>query len=241
MTKDVNLYLVGGAVRDKFRGVQSKDIDFAVEAESYEHMEQWMIENHFVIFDRSPRYFTIRARAPKDSFVFGGNDMKSQTFDFTLCRKERDYTDGRHPDIVEAGTILEDLARRDFTMNAIAIAQDGSIIDPFGGVEDIEYPVIRCVGGIERLEEDGLRILRAIRFYSQLGFDLDWEIDEYLQSKEAVEALRIVSLDRIREELAKSFKANAVTTMESMIDYPMIADLIFNEKGVWLVPTTKSK
>lgn len=243
--KDINLYMVGGAVRDLIRGVQSKDIDFAVEADSFDHMREWLIRNNFVIFAETPKYFTLRARAPKDSFKFANMDLTSQTFDFTLCRTERDYTDGRHPDVVEMGTIYDDLSRRDFTMNAIAIDKDGNYIDPFGGVADITGDVgiglIRCVGGIDRLREDGLRILRAIRFFVQLEFDIDEEIDEFLFSPEAVEALRTISLDRIRDETNKAFKANSLLAIQTFSDYSVISELIFNEKEVWLKPTTEKK
>lgn len=243
--KDINLYMVGGAVRDLIRDVQSKDIDFAVEANSFDHMREWLIRNNFTIFAETPKYFTLRARAPKNSFTFAGKDMTSETFDFTLCRTERDYTDGRHPDVVEMGTIYDDLSRRDFTMNAVAIAQDGTVIDPFGGVEDIEmdggFGLIRCVGSIDRLKEDGLRILRAIRFFVQLGFSMDGDIDDFLRTEEAVNALRTISIDRIRDEMHKAFKANSFLAMDTFNDYREISELIFKEKGVWLRPTTEKK
>lgn len=228
-------------MRDHLRGVKSNDWDFAVEAESFDQMRQWIVANNFEIFVESPKYFTIRARAPKNSFTFGGMDLTGAAFDFTLCRKERDYTDGRHPDHVEPGTLFEDLSRRDFTMNAIAIAEDGVIIDPFGGAEDIAKKTIRCVGGLERLAEDGLRIMRAIRFISQLDFYPEIEMFRHLRSSDPVVHLRKVSQDRIRQELAKAFKADSWTAMEALTDFFHIGEYVMNETGIWLEPTTAKR
>ena len=238
---DLNMFLVGGAVRDLYRDKKSKDWDFAVEAESYEHMRDWLVENGFQIFADTPKYFTLRARAEHDRFQFGTLDLTRTTFDFTLCRKERDYTDGRHPDVVEAGTIYDDLSRRDFTMNAIALDKHGRTIDPFDGVEDIQSNLIRCVGGVERLEEDGLRIMRAMRFYAQLGFDLDGEIVEFINSGRAVEALKPISVDRIREELGKALRIDSVATLDLLQTFPNVTNLIFGEKGIWLEPTSAKR
>lgn len=238
---EVTLYLVGGAIRDLYRNKKSKDWDFSVEAESYEHMREWLVSNGFQIFADTPKYFTLRARAEHDRFQFGSLDLTHTTFDFTLCRKERDYTDGRHPDVVEAGTIYDDLSRRDFTMNAIALDKAGRTIDPFNGVSDILNGVIRCVGGTERLEEDGLRIMRALRFYVQLHFDLDNDVEDFMASERAVEALEIISLDRIREELAKAFRIDSRAVLRLFRRFPNIEELVFDGKGIWLEPTTAKK
>ena len=239
MTQDIEMYLVGGAVRDMIRGVKSNDWDFAVVAESYDAMREWLVANDFEIFLETPKYFTIRARAPKEAFQFAGIDFAGSTFDFTLCRKERDYTDGRHPAEVEVGTLEDDLARRDFTMNAIALDVTGVLIDPYGGAQDIEDKIIRCVGGLERLSEDGLRIMRAIRFWAVLEFNFDPKIHSYLQTRDAVFDLDLVSDDRIRQELAKALKANTADTIIILSELPDISNLIFNTKGLWLEPTSK--
>lgn len=233
--------MVGGAVRDHYRDAKSNDIDFAVVANTFGDMRKWLDERDFEIFTEAERYFTIRARAPKGKFQFGNFDLSNTTFDFTLTRKERDYTDGRHPDSVEVGTIYDDLARRDFTMNAIAIGSDGRTIDPFNGVDDIYYSTIRCVGGTERLVEDGLRIIRALRFKVQLGFMFDSEVRDFLFSPEAVDALRKVSQDRVRQELAKALKIDPMATLSLLTTYSEIGELIFDEMGIWLEPTSKNK
>lgn len=147
----MKIYQVGGSVRDKFLDIKSNDIDFAVEANSYDIMYKYLEKNYIIVFENK-KFFTVKVR--------GKNGLY---YDFVLCRKENSYSDGRHPDLVKMGTIIDDLARRDFTMNAIAIDDQGTIIDPFGGQDDIANKVIRCVGSTDRLLEDSLRLIRAIR------------------------------------------------------------------------------
>lgn len=236
----VNIYLVGGAVREIVRGYPEKvkDWDFAIEAKSFEDMRDWIIFKGFQIFVETPEYFTIRARAT-NGFIFAGMDMSGKTFDFTLCRKESDYTDGRHPDKVEAGTILEDLSRRDFTMNAIAMSPNGKYIDPHGGVQDIEDELIICVGTAkERFEEDALRMLRAIRFSVQLGFEWDNQIESFLRRPENARLLANVSQERIREELHKCFKLDTLETLLILENNWAIKEQVFKD-GMWLMPTFK--
>jgi tRNA nucleotidyltransferase (CCA-adding enzyme) len=236
----VNIYLVGGAVREIIRGYPEKvkDWDFAVSAPTFASMRTWLEKNGFEIFIETPQYFTIRARAPK-GFSFAGIDMSNKAFDFALCRKESDYTDGRHPDKVEAGTILEDLSRRDFTMNAVAMAPDGTLIDPHNGKADIEDELIRCVGRAkDRFEEDALRMLRAIRFSIQLGFEWDNDIESFLWRSENARLLENVSQERIREELHKCFKLDTLETLLILENKWCIKEQVFKD-GMWLMPTFK--
>lgn len=242
-TSNVASYLVGGAVREIIRGFPEKvkDWDFAVEAESFLHMKKWLEEGGFEIFLETPQYFTIRARAPKDTFIFGGLNMTGRTFDFTLCRKEGDYSDGRRPDQVEVGTLEEDLSRRDFTINAMALDSSGNLIDPFLGQIDIQRGLIRCVGSTERLREDSLRMLRAIRFAVQLRFDLHSSVLGFLKMSANAELLENVDENRIRDELTKCFKADTLDTLELLNEFPFIRNHIFEETDIWLMPTVKGK
>lgn len=238
----VNIYLVGGAVREIVRGNDSKvkDWDFAVEAESFDAMRDWLNENGFEIYLEKPEYFTIRARAPRNGFSFAGRDMGHLTFDFALCRTDGEYSDGRRPDSVEVGTIHSDLSRRDFTMNAIAMDSSGTLIDPFDGEKDIRLQTIRCVGSTDRLKEDSLRMLRALRFAVQLEFDLSLNIRNFLLEGENADLLDKISVDRIRDELHKMFKLDMEESFYYLTEYPWIIRKLV-QCGIWLEPTTKGR
>lgn len=224
---EIKIYQVGGSVRDELLGVTSKDLDFAVEAPSFEAMKKYIEDNGGDIFQEKPEFLTIRARMPK----VGPSD-------YVLCRKEGKYSDGRRPDSTEPGTILDDLSRRDFTMNAIAKCPDGTLYDPFGGQEDIMNRLIRCVGStLERFTEDSLRILRAIRFSITKDFDLDDEILSILDIDCVLNKLNSVSPDRIREELHKCFAHDTIATLWFFERFQHLKYVVFNK--MWLKPTTE--
>jgi len=239
---EVKLYLVGGAVREIVRGFPEKvkDWDFAVEAESFEKMRDWIKYQGFEIFVETPQYFTIRARASKP-FIFAGMDMSGRTFDFALCRTDGEYTDGRRPDSVEVATLATDLSRRDFTMNAMAMGTDGKIIDLYGGQEDVKNAVIKLVGGVERLREDPLRMLRAIRFSLQLDFYMDDEVWAFLYNPNNTVLLKSVDTNRIRDEITKCFRINTMETLMTLQGLYSIQQYIFEETPIWLEPTVKGK
>lgn len=227
----IQIYKVGGAVRDEFLGVKSKDIDFAVEAPSYEAMRDYIAANGKIFLEK-PEYFTIRAK-------LNGADA-----DFVLCRKEHGYTDGRRPDLVTAGDIYDDLSRRDFTMNAIAIrVSDGEVFDPHNGVRDLAKRNIRCVGEAEdRFSEDSLRMLRAVRFRITKGFMLDDSIWLALKNPKLLDKLANVSKERIREELNRCFKHDTLATLKMFEDFPDLRDVVFgNDNTLWLEATNKDR
>lgn len=222
----VNFYKVGGCVRDAFMKRKCKDIDYSVEAPSYEDMRIAIINRGGTIFLESPEYLTIRAKVPK----FGACD-------FVLCRKDGTYKDNRHPESVVPGTLYDDLSRRDFSMNAIAEAEDGSICDPFNGIDAIRNKLIKCVGKpAERFNEDALRLLRAIRFSITLDFTLSEDIQTSLHDPKLVDKLKLISKERVREELLKCFKHNTRVTLNYFRYYPLIADAVL-DTGLWLEPT----
>lgn len=236
------LYMVGGAVRDLIMGNDNpKDIDFAVEAKSFAHMRQWMDERGFDVHIETPKYFTIRAKAPRSGFMFAGRDYSGKSFDFALCRTDGEYLDGRRPEAVEVGTIETDLSRRDFAMNAVAMDRKGQYLDPFGGQAAIEHEEINCVGSTERLTEDGLRVMRALRFHVQLGFTFDLDVYSFLRSEAAVEALRVTENDRIRQELHKALKIDTGRTLHILYRFPKLTKYIFEETPIWLKPTDEKK
>lgn len=225
----VNLYLVGGAIRDKLLGVKSKDIDYAVEASSFEEMREY-IASKGTIFLEKPEYFTIRAK------------IDNEDADFVLCRKEGIYSDGRRPDSVEIGDIYDDLSRRDFTVNAIALKKDTSnFIDPYNGFDDCFSKTLRCVGNPqERFREDSLRLLRAIRFAITKGFSIDSSIHECLKDKSLVSLLGNVSKDRIRDEMNKCFKFDTQETLGYIQKYCILEDMILGDKYFHLELSNKS-
>lgn len=230
-------------MREIIRGndAKIKDWDFAVEAANFDVMREWLVQNGFEIYLEKPEYFTIRARSPKNGFSFAGRDMGHLTFDFALCRTDGEYSDGRRPDSVEVGTIHSDLSRRDFTMNAIAMDEEGNFIDPFDGRKDIERRLINCVGGTDRLEEDALRMVRAIRFAVQLDFWLTTDISRFLDNEKNSKLLDNVSVDRIRDELHKMFKINTTYSMRFLTAYDDLLDKLFERGGLWMEPTTKGR
>jgi tRNA nucleotidyltransferase/poly(A) polymerase len=226
----IQLFKVGGAVRDQFLGVKSKDLDYAVEAPSYEAMRDFIADNGKIFLEK-PEYFTIRAKV-------NGEDA-----DFVLCRKEHGYSDGRRPDSVTIGDIYDDLSRRDFTMNAIAIhTGEGAIVDPHQGVRDIERKLIRCVGKAEeRFNEDSLRMIRAVRFAITKNFVMDWDIQNALHDRVLLEKLENVSKERIREELNRCFKHNTMATLKMFERFPHLRDVVFSDDTLWLEATNKDK
>jgi hypothetical protein len=131
-----------------------------------------------------------------------------RTVQITPFRIEGRYSDNRHPDSVKfAKTIEEDLSRRDFTVNAIAVSLNGSIVDPFGGQKDIQQSVIRAVGDpVARFGEDALRMMRAVRFATSLNFTIDGATLAAITEHSA--SLKTISAERVRDELIKIIDAS---------------------------------
>jgi tRNA nucleotidyltransferase (CCA-adding enzyme) len=224
---ELKYYIVGGYVRDKLLGVKSKDVDFAVEAPSYEAMKNDLLSKGVQIFQERPEFLTIRGSHPK----YGG-------VDYVLCRKESFYSDGRRPDSVSIGTIEDDLARRDFTINAIAMSEDGEdLIDPFDGIIDLEDKYLRCVGNAkERFSEDYLRMVRAVRFKITKDLHMDLDIALCLIDDEMLANLKKVSKERIYEELRKCFEYDTKITLDFFKAFDKLSDVIFGECGIKLEP-----
>ena len=161
-------YAVGGCVRDSLLGRAPADWDITTSAKP---MEVKRLFRRTV--DTGIQHGTV-------TVMFG-----KEGFEVTTYRIDGEYEDGRHPKQVEfTSDLLEDLRRRDFTINAMAYNETEGLIDIFGGLKDIEAKLIRCVGNPEeRFGEDALRMMRAVRFGAQLGFELEE------QTREAVKKL----------------------------------------------------
>lgn len=176
--------LVGGCVRDMVRGTTPKDWDIATSATPQEIQQ---------VFPRT---------VYENTFGTVGIISKGTLYEVTTYRSDGPYADARHPTAVTfVRTLEDDLARRDFTINAMAW-RNGALVDPYGGLMDLEQRLIRTVGDPhERFSEDALRLMRAVRFSSQLGFSLETATRSALE--DAGESLRVVSSERMRDELMK--------------------------------------
>ncbi|MDR3342468.1 MAG: HD domain-containing protein [Treponema sp.] len=181
------VFLVGGVIRDMLRGKEATDWDLATDAQPEEVIAMFQR-----VIPTGIKHGTVTVH-------FKGHALEVTTF-----RTESSYRDGRRPDTVQyVASIEEDLSRRDFTMNALALELPGGrITDPFDGAEDITRRIIRCVGNpAERFAEDGLRTLRAVRFAAQLGFEVESSIIKTIPRFLSVTAK--VAPERIRDELDK--------------------------------------
>lgn len=234
------MFEVGGCVRDEFMGLQSKDVDFVVLAPSFEAMRDELVAQGFKIWQERPEFVTIRAGVPE------GSPLRERTrdADFVLARKDSATGDGRRPDFVEPGDLIDDLSRRDFTVNAIARnAVTGTIVDPFDGRADIMDKSLVFVGDpFARISEDGLRVLRGFRFMITKGLGPKGDTMEALQSDLAVEMLSKVSVERISDELEKMFRHDTIQTLEllhSFVSREMMHAIM--RDGLWLTPTLKGR
>lgn len=235
----IEFYEVGGCIRDQLLGLESKDVDFVVVTPGgYETMKAHLSLEGFKIYLEKPEFVTIRASVPE------GHPLRSRTkdADFVLARKDGPTKDGRRPEFVEPGTLLDDLARRDFTVNAMAKSIDGTIIDPHGGREDLKMRVLRFVGDpMARIKEDGLRVMRAYRFSLTKQMRIASETIEALRSYEAGDMLKCVSVERISEELEKMFSANTRGTIQLLADLPYLHQEAIFRDGLRLLPSFKGK
>lgn len=236
MENEIRIYEVGGSIRDAALGLPKSDRDYAVEAASYEAMRDY-IKERGKIWQERPEFFTIRAKMPNLGDA-----------DFVLCRRDGDYSDGRRPDSVNIGTIDDDLARRDFTMNAIAITPEGTIYDPFGGMKDIENRIIHCVGSNDRysnterqFNQDSLRILRAVRLSVTKGMELDSEILSFLWLKSNYTLLKSVSADRIRDEINKMWEFSPSAAFTQMERFDALFAWIFKNTNIWMKATQEER
>ena len=198
-------YLVGGCVRDIMLGVRPHDWDICTAALPEQIME---------IFPGS------RPTGMKHGTVTVV--VGSRSAEVTTFRSEGSYADHRHPDIVRfVGDLTTDLGRRDFTMNAMAISADGLIADPFGGTDDIKARCIRCVGDPERrFDEDALRMFRAFRFSSRLGFDI--EAGTLAAIKKRAPLAAGLAAERVRDETERIILSPRPETLCQVIELGLL-------------------
>lgn len=185
-------YIVGGCVRDSILGRIPNDWDICTSATPYEMMNIFKDER---IIETGLQHGTITIL------------INNEGYEVTTYRIDGNYSDKRRPDTITfTNDLTQDLSRRDFTINAMAYNDIDGLIDPFGGVYDINHKLIRCVGSPRtRFNEDALRILRAIRFASQLDFSIESNtIEEIFKQSQW---LRHISIERINSEFCKIISA----------------------------------
>tara|TARA_B100001109_G_C18702784_1_gene398751 strand:+ start:114 stop:779 length:666 start_codon:yes stop_codon:yes gene_type:complete len=221
MTTNIQVFEVGGSVRDSLLGTPTKDRDFCAVCPSFESLKQWAQINMNKVFLIKEEFKTIRGIIGKDPI-----------------------------DIVMCDTSLEnDLARRDFTMNALAyrvdqnLSRTGSIIDNHNGVRDIWRNDIRCIGeGLDSIEADRLRLLRAIRFKLTKDMRLSETLHLAMWDEGSWEKLmEEIAIERIMEELKAMLKFSTSETIKFFTTkcHPAATELLFSE--LWLRPTLQKK
>jgi len=207
-------YIVGGCVRDFLLGKEPKDWDATTNAKPEEIQKVFpdsFYENNFL---------TVTART-------GSKDEKLAEIEITTYRLEAKYSDKRHPDEVKYAKKLEDdLARRDFTVNAMAMDEKKKLVDLFGGQKDLDKKIIRTVGNAEeRFNEDALRMLRAVRFATTLGFTIEDKTAEAIKKNSIW--LEAISKERIRDEFVKIIMAdNAADGIELLRELGLLKYIV---------------
>lgn len=211
-------YLVGGAVRDIFLKKEASDWDVATNATPQDVMKlfKFVVPTGF-------EHGTVTVH------------FKKHEIEVTTFRTETGYSDGRHPDSVNyAATIQEDLQRRDFTINAIAVdLNSGKIVDPFEGRKDIKKKIIRTVGNPnERFMEDGLRPIRALRFASKLNFEIDTPTFTEIGNPEVQNKIKSISIERFRDEFEKILQSVKPSVGLKLMEETGILDLFIPEFSI---------
>lgn len=226
-------YFVGGSVRDLVLGRPIHDVDIATSAYPAEVKKVFP-----VTIDTGIQHGTVTVKN-EDKF-----------YEITTFRTESTYQDFRRPDHVEfVQNLSEDLKRRDFTINALAMNAEGEIIDHFGGLEDLKNKIIRAVGKPqERFHEDALRMMRAVRFVSQLGFELEDATKTAINENRQL--LHKIAVERIREEFLKlglgpdsKLGFRALIETELVDDLPLLegkSSLLKNYLTLKFYPTTEA-
>ena len=214
-------YLVGGCVRDLIQGLFPHDYDLCTNALPEEIQNVFAADKTILTGLRHGTVTVVK---------------KGEPFEITTFRKESGYSDSRHPDAVSfTADLKEDLSRRDFTMNAIAYSPEEGFVDPFDGGKAIRHKRISCVGDpLLRVEEDALRMLRAVRFEACLGFAID-PITAFAIERRAPK-IADISRERIKEELTKILLSSRAFEGTTRLLHFLGAG-IFGEEAALLTPS----
>lgn len=222
-SKGFEAFLIGGSVRDFVMGLPIGDIDITTNA-TPDEVKQVFAD--FRVIETGIKHGTVTVL------------INDEPLEITTYRNEGTYSDNRHPDsVIFSNSLADDVVRRDFTMNGIAYDFDNGFCDLVGGLPDIKNKTIRCIGDAEtRFHEDALRILRAMRFSSVLGFEIETETKNAIHK--CKDLLKNISAERIREEFTKLICGkNAYNVLQEFADVvtvfiPEISDCVgFEQKN----------
>lgn len=207
-------YIVGGCVRDSLLNRKPHDWDICTNA-APDQVKKVMHSRGYQTFDTGIKHGTVTVV------------RQDENFEITTFRVDGEYTDNRRPDRVEfTGNIIEDLSRRDFTINAIAYTDDGRFVDPWNGSYDLHAGIIRCVRNPDdRFKEDALRIMRALRFASTYGFRIEKETAAAIHRNK--DLLKNISAERIQSELCKMLCGKGV--LDILLEYKDVMSVIIPE------------
>ncbi len=218
-------FFVGGYVRDKLLGIKSADIDITSSATPIEVIA--LFNN---VKETGKKYGSVTVL--KDKYKY----------EVTTFRSDGDYLDNRHPDnVLYSKKIEDDLSRRDFTINAIVMDEEENITDHFDSISDLESKIIRTIDDpSKRFKEDSLRILRAIRFVSKLGFEIE---DSTLEAiREHAHLIKNISIERVMVELDKIFRGeHRNKALKYMINTKLDLELYSLSSGIRFISDIEAK
>lgn len=204
VARGFDLRLVGGAVRDLLRGVNPKDIDLCTDASPEEQIE--------VYKDANVSYHETGLQHGTLTVVLAG-----VPYEITSLRTETDH-DGRHAVVSYTKDWMDDLSRRDLTINAMALTFDGVLIDPFGGADDLSKKIVRFVGSADdRMREDYLRILRWLRFHGRIDPTGPLDAETFAAAKRQASGMAKISRERVWMEMSKIVVGNNVYELVSAL------------------------
>ena len=226
-------YIVGGCVRDAIYGLTPKDFDICTSA-----LPQNVIDifRDYKVLETGIKHGTVTVMI---------NDVG---YEVTTFRTDGAYTDGRHPDNVTfVADVKEDLARRDFTINAMAYNKDEGLIDPFDGIMDLENGIVRCVGNPnERFQEDALRMLRGVRFAAKYGFAIENRTLTAIRGNASL--MTMISHERVYAEVEQILSSRTqskflFTLMVHLLQYslPSLCEIVDTEAVCYTLSTYKPR
>lgn len=240
------LYLIGGYIRDALMKKESKDKDYSFVFEDVDYsidVHTYFDEMHDILEKRGVRIY----QRWEDAFIIRGR-YEDEDVDFVMARRETYPDPNTRQPLVTIGNLHDDLERRDFTVNSMAVEEGHEIshknlIDPFGGRYDLMERTLNCTVSLDKsFRDDGLRLIRALRFMVTKNFKVSPNLHNAMFTDDTTyyEVLsKHVSVDRINEELSKMFKYDTVRSLKILNLIKQNNLSRFFENGLWLKPTTE--